>query len=126
MFKPKQRTFKQTVVRALIVPVFVTGVFGSFLVAGSLLSQITVAQQQGATTQLERPTAEGSPQWLIEKNDCWTSKAPANMRGVVPGHVVVRVDGGDAFLGGDRMVGQALEQIFEDADHGLTIYGFCR
>ena len=70
--------------------------------------------------------AEANPaQELLDEHGCWTGEAPAQMQGVIPGHVVVTVDGGPR-LGGDRMVGRALEQIFEDADHGLTVHGFCR
>ena len=39
--------------------------------------------------------------------------------------VVVVIDG-DARLGGERMVGKALDQLFGDVDHGLTVVGFCR
>ena len=62
---------------------------------------------------------------LLAKHDCWTTEAPADMRGVLPGHVVVMVDG-DARIGGERLVGKALDQTFGDVDHGLTVVGFCR
>lgn len=71
-----------------------------------------------------RPTAEGSPAALLADNDCWTGEAPANMQGVIPGHVVVTVDG-VARVGGERMVGMALGQLFDGADHGLLVHGFC-
>lgn len=62
---------------------------------------------------------------LISRNDCWTGEAPADMQGVLPGRVVATVDG-DARVGGDRMVGKALEQIFDGVDHGLRVHAFCR
>lgn len=62
---------------------------------------------------------------LVGRHACWTGEAPRSMRGVLPGHVVVTVDG-KARAGGDRLVGMALEQIFEGVDHGLTVHGFCR
>lgn len=72
-----------------------------------------------------RPHVEDSPAALVATHDCWTGEAPADMQGVVPGHVVVTVDG-TTRLGGERMVGKALAQIFEGADHGLRVAGFCR
>lgn len=72
-----------------------------------------------------RPSAEGSPSALVAEHGCWAGDAPAEMQGVMPGHVVVTV-GGATRLGGERMVGQALEQIFDGADHGLIVHGFCR
>lgn len=62
---------------------------------------------------------------LVDEHDCWSGEAPADMRGVLPGHVVVTV-GLVSRVGGDRLVGQALEQIFDGVDHGLTVHGFCR
>jgi hypothetical protein len=47
------------------------------------------------------------------------------MRGVLPGHVVVTVDG-EVRYAGERMVGKALVQIFDGVEHGLLVHGFCR
>lgn len=69
--------------------------------------------------------AEGSPREMVERHGCWTGEPPADMVGVMPGHVVVTVDG-DLRYGADRLVGLALEQIFEDVDHGLVVHAFCR
>ncbi|WP_067434147.1 hypothetical protein [Nocardioides jensenii] len=64
---------------------------------------------------------------LIAKHDCWTGQAPADMEGVVPGHVVVTKHGATApTYGGSRLVGLALDQVFNGADHSLTVHGFCR
>ena len=57
--------------------------------------------------------------------DCWDGEAPADMAGQIPGHVFVTVDG-ETRKGGSRMVGKALAQVFDGADHGLTVHGFCR
>ncbi|GAB3988956.1 hypothetical protein GCM10028771_02810 [Nocardioides marmoraquaticus] len=62
---------------------------------------------------------------LVEYYGCWTGDAPADMRGEVPGHVVV-IDAGEAVYGGDRLVGLALRQVFDGEDHGLVVAGFCR
>lgn len=95
------------------------------LVVGLLLTVVFY----GATTQpladRTRAPVEGSPAALIAEHDCWTGAAPADMVGVLPGHVVVIVDGVPQYAG-QRMVGKALDQIFGDIDHGLTVVGFCR
>lgn len=61
---------------------------------------------------------------LIDRHHCWTDEAPTNMRGTIPGHVVI-TSGNHTRIGGTHMVGQALEQIFDGTDHGLTVHGFC-
>lgn len=71
------------------------------------------------------PAAEGSPRAVVEAHDCWAGAAPADMVGVIPGHVVVTVDQ-EVRYAGERMVGLALEQTFGGVDHGLVVHGFCR
>jgi hypothetical protein len=72
-----------------------------------------------------RPHAEGSADALIADHDCWSGKAPADV--TIPGHVVLMRDGAVApVYGGARMVGLALDQIFDGKAHGLTVYAFCR
>lgn len=73
----------------------------------------------------DRPHAEGSPAALMERHNCWTGPAPADMAGTIPGHVIVTVDG-ETRGAGRRMVGKALSQVFNGVDHGLTVRGFCR
>lgn len=68
-----------------------------------------------------RPVEVSVTEKLMERHGCWSDDAPAEMVGVLPGHVVT-----DRGYGGSRMVGIALEQVFDDVDHGLTIAGFCR
>lgn len=63
---------------------------------------------------------------LIIRHDCWTGSAPLDMAGVIPGHVVVTMADGTTRYGGSRLVGQSLDQLFADADHRLTVHGFCR
>lgn len=74
-----------------------------------------------------KPPTVGSPAALIEAHDCWTGAQdmPSSMAGVIPGHVVVTIDGSPRY-GGPRTVDKALSQIFEDVDHGLTVHAFCR
>lgn len=94
---------------------------GSFAVTQAVIGDgyMQVAPRTSTSTPAHPAAA------LIEEHSCWTGEAPADMAGVLPGHVVVTV-GGVTRLGGERMVGKALEQIFEGADHGLVVHGFCR
>lgn len=62
---------------------------------------------------------------MILENGCWRGEAPADMAGKFPGHVVVTKDGMPR-VGGAPMVSKALAQVFDGADHGLTVHAFCR
>ena len=61
---------------------------------------------------------------VVEAHDCWTGQAPPDMRGRLPGHVVVTRNGRTVYS--TAQVGPALEQLFEGTDHGLTVHAFCR
>lgn len=63
---------------------------------------------------------------LMERHDCWSGEAPPEMEGKFPGHVVVTSEAGVTVLGGERMVGYALDQLFKGHAYGLTIHGFCK
>ncbi len=96
------------------------------LLAALILAAIgmgAVANQE--SVYAARPDVTTSTAALIAAHDCWTGEAPADMAGTIPGHVVVSVDG-VARYAGERMVGRALEQVFDGVDHGLAIHGFCR
>lgn len=61
---------------------------------------------------------------LVQAHDCWTGQGP---EGVIPGHVVVTHEGeAAAVYAGPKVAGQALDQIFNNEAHGLTIHAFCR
>lgn len=113
-----------------IASILLGGTFLAVVIAGSsivheadLVRAFVGGDTQSATASAyqEGPT----PADLVAANECWTGEAPADMQGQVPGHVVVTV-GDTARLGGDRLVGKALGQMFDGADHGLTIHAFCR
>lgn len=67
---------------------------------------------------------------LLERHDCWTGDAPADMVGVLPGHVVLTVDTAGELhtsYGGERQVGRALDHLFATPDPGVVrVHGFCR
>lgn len=59
---------------------------------------------------------------LVVANDCWVDEAPT---GSIPGHVVVTTEAGVTRYAGRRVTEQALNQIFANEDHGLTVHAFC-
>lgn len=76
-------------------------------------------QGTAAEAQAIRPPAEGSVAALLA--EC---EEPAE--GVLPSSVVVTPEGAPApVVGGEVLVGQALEQVFDGVDYGLTVHGFC-
>jgi len=82
-----------------------------------------------ATTEpvAPRPAATGSADQLLDDHDCWSGEAPADMVGVVPGHVVVTLPGEDTpTYGAADLTSDALQQLFDGVDHGLQVWGFCR
>lgn len=103
--------------------------------AGAALMLMGMAGTSGATViddandgNYGRPNAAGSPADLMEKHKCWNGEAPADMQGVVPGHVVIRYDGEVAakYRGADA-VGVALAHIFEESNPRVAeVVGFCR
>lgn len=129
MFKPKQKSLKQALAGAVVKAIVTTILMGCGFYIATTLSAMNMEitpSEQGSSESLGRPLAEKSPAWFIQKHDCWTGEAPADMTGKMPGHVVVAKGAADATYSGSKMVGQALSQIFEGKDHDLTVYGFCR
>lgn len=90
----------------------------SAMLPGQMLL-VSNSGQPAAPAELDPATT------LVDAHDCWVGNPPADMVGVIPGHVVVTVDG-HTRLGGEPMVGKALEQLFNGADNGLTVHAFCR
>ena len=97
----------------------------NLLIAGLLATVGVVGVATQETTYAARPDVTTSTTALMTAHDCWTGDAPADMTGKFPGHVVVTVKGETRYAG-ERMVGKALEQIFDGKDYGLTVAGFCR
>lgn len=101
---------------------------GSALIVTAFITAATLGSAPVSSRPApEAPVAPGSPEDLIQRHGCWTGKAPADMEGAIPGHVIVTRPGADApEYGGARLVGLALDQAFNGADNGLTIHAFCR
>jgi hypothetical protein len=107
--------------RALTLVVFVA-TWAVRLAAGGLL------WSDDGHSGTPRPASDASTTiaHLLHAHDCWREKAPADMRGQVPGHVVVTTRSGRTVYGGPRLAGKALEQQFGHKRAGLTVWGFCR
>ena len=96
-----------------------------------VVSVIGISSLEAATA--DRPVAPPAPtraERLIETHDCWSGAAPADMKGVLPGHVVATRPGRQAVYS-RRLVGPALDQLFaEPSDSAgqprLVVHAFCR
>ncbi len=64
---------------------------------------------------------------LIAQHRCWSGPAPADMSGREPRHVVATlVEGGTPEYLGRATTRAALQQVFEQVDHGIRVHAFCR
>lgn len=66
---------------------------------------------------------------LAEAHDCWTGSddVPADLRGQLPGHVVVTRAGSERPTYSAALVGPALDHVFGTAaDTAMTVHAFCR
>lgn len=113
-------TLKGLLVKAVLRALAITLAFGgSFLAVSAFTPDATMEWA-------DKPPAPGAPATLVEQHNCWTGAAPKDMEGKMPGHVVVTRKDGKTVYAGPKMVGKALEQVFEGTDHGLIVRGFCR
>lgn len=107
------------------------------LVAGLILGTAIVhnqgdSQRVRLDPSVPLPTAQKAPatiptaRYLLDQHHCWSGEAPKDMRGQIPGHVVVTRPDGSTTYAGRRLTGQALGQLFAGERHGLTVWGFCR
>lgn len=112
-----------TLRRALVRAVRTSLLCGAMLLVGAGIMTLrpTPSPVVLPTTPVESgPTAAD----LLDRYACWSGEGPT---GVIPGHVVATLPGDDdPTYAGHRVAGRALAQLFEGADHGLTIHGFCR
>jgi hypothetical protein len=116
MFR-KPRTLRATLLRAALVPVgFFAGLGTVYAVTGSV-AHLTFSQPAS------RPLSAVAT--MVRDHDCWTGPAPSDMAGRMPGHVVVTTADGRLRYS-SRLVGPALEQVFNGAENHLTVHAFCR
>jgi hypothetical protein len=104
------------------------------LLAGGILGAVATVHAFAPTTHDTADTQTGArvdvaaerAAELIAKHGCWTGEAPADMAGKFPGHVVVRKTDARLPIYSARLVGPAIDHVF-DGDHaGMTVYAFCR
>jgi len=109
--------------RLAVLALFAAGWFAGLELGPAVLGGPHDATPGDSFPPVTSSPAPGSPADLIRRHDCWTGPAPHDV--TVPGHVVITQNGVTRYAG-PRMTGLALEQVFGDADHGLTVHAFCR
>jgi hypothetical protein len=114
MFR-KSRSLRTTLVQAALFPL-----------GFALVAVAAVLLHVGQHTPVQSRSRQGSPvETMVRDHDCWTGSAPSDMAGRMPGHVVVTTADGRLRYS-SRLVGPALEQIFNGAENNLTVHAFCR
>lgn len=121
------RSLRATLGRAAVKAVVITAALGGSYATADALNGSNVVLGEGAEPPALIQPADPT-QALVKRHDCWTGEAPADMAGVIPGHVVIRYDGDTtATYRGSRAVGDALAFLFDGADNGVAaVAGFCR
>lgn len=126
MFKRKPLSLRRNLRRAVLTPVVMLAAGAAGYAVASHLPMVGVMVSPPAPAPA--PPAEPSrAQLLIEKHDCWTGDAPADMKGKIPGHVVLTLKNGRTVYHGDLGVEAALQHVFEGPLPGIrTVHAFCR
>ncbi|CAI9417172.1 hypothetical protein [Nocardioides sp. T2.26MG-1] len=113
-----------TLRRSLLLGVAAPAGFLAVAAAGVV---VTSSQPDATWSETNTPTTAHPAAALLAVHHCWTGDAPADMRDRIPGHVVVTLPGEDRpTYGGPWLTGRALDQVIGGAEHGLTVWGFCR
>lgn len=111
MLRPA-RSFSAMLGRRLAV----SAIVGAVLSLSALLPQVVVA---------EPALPEPSPAEILAGiHGCWAGEAPADMRGKIPGHVVMTLPSGRTVYSTD--VDRAMRHVFETPERGLMVHAFCR
>lgn len=95
------------------------------VVSGLVLVVLALAALLARDEAITIEPAQPSPaEILADLHGCWTGEAPADMRGQIPGHVVMILPDGSTVYSTD--VSRAMAHIFTHPEAGLTVYAFCR
>jgi hypothetical protein len=143
MFRPKKRTLRATVVRAVCVPTFWIALFASIYLVMTTMAGVSFATinvtavppEQGAGAKsVANDPAPGSQADVIERAGCET--AP---EGVFPSSVIADPAGSKSWthMESDKALGHAFEQLVFDGilpanewtlpvDHGMRVGVFCK
>lgn len=125
MFKPKPKSLRQMLIAAVVRSVAMVVCFGAAFFAVSQMPA-NMTMPDSPAVEVERPQAVKSPGWFVEKFDCWTGEAPADMQGKFPGHVII-TEKNVTRRAGEKKVSEALDSIFEGKPTGIQeIHAFCR
>jgi hypothetical protein len=130
-------TVAQAVRRSVLTAFAGVAIVGvAWAIVALLVDQATLDMSyQGSTAPsavVVQPPVERSPgsavQDLVRQHDCWVSAAdmPTDMAGRLPGHAVVSTVAEPAPVYSGELVGPALDEVFGQADTGLTVHAFCR
>lgn len=127
MFKPKTKTLPQMLRSAVLLAVTMTAAFGlSFYMVSNQPATIVFPEKGANSAPVETIATGPTAGDLMERFDCWNGEPPADMVGVVPGHVLITEDG-KTYRAGSVKVGEALNSLFEGKPTEIqTIHGFCR
>lgn len=111
MLRPA-RSFSAMLGHRLAVSAIVTAVLG----LSALLPQVVTADMV--------PPEPSPAETLAGIHGCWSGPAPEDMRGKIPGHVVMILPDGSTVYSTD--VARAMRHVFEIPERGLTVFAFCR
>lgn len=119
-------TLRRSFLRS-VWPILALGSFAlSFLVFSALGPSTSTELTDGDVRAPARATP-GPVDELIAEHSCWSGRAPADMEGKLPGHVVITRPGAAApTLGGPEDVGRAMEKVFDGRHPRLQVHAFCR
>lgn len=124
--KRKPPSLRRNLRRAVLAPVFILAAGAAGYAGSSLLPMTGVVVEQEAPAPAT-PAEPSRAEVLVEKHDCWTGAAPADMEGVIPGHVVMTLKNGKTVYRGSLGVEAALQHVFDEPLPGiLEVHAFCR
>lgn len=92
-------------------------------IVGAAVALIPVQTTMAPPEQQSLPSHTEFARDLVERHDCWTGDAPADV--TVPGHVVITLldgKGESTFVGGRRLVGPALDYVLA-GDRSFRLHG---
>lgn len=117
------RTLAERIRIAVIYSLSIATVAAVAWAGGSLLA----AHTRSSTQQNVDRGILSQVNHLMERHDCWGREAPPDMRGQIPGGVVLSYgDKAPVYTESVVEVGKALDHAFHQDYPSMTIYGFCR
>ena len=113
--------FRRLLSRRLVLSSFLLALVAAWAVPYALVAdQREMSWQPALLSAADEAAAD-----LVREHRCWSGRAPRDMVGRVPGHVVA-VRRGAAVYGAGPLVDASLRQVFDGIDAGLRVIAFCR